>query len=158
MTTLSVKRTSLLVVMITGLMLLFASLFQINANAATPTKGDKVVSYALTLKGSPFKYGGTTPKGFDASGYTQYVYAKSVKVKLPRTSVDQYKVEKSVQATQLKKGDLVFYKTYGKTVSFVGIYIGKDQFIGTTSSGVKVQSMKTSYWKSKYVGAKRIVQ
>ncbi|WP_249306135.1 C40 family peptidase [Lederbergia citrea] len=151
------KRSSFIVAVVAALALLFSTLFGLNAEAAAPTKGEKVVNYAQTLKGSKFKMGGTTPKGFDASGYTQYVYSKSLKVKLPRTSADQYKVGKSVNKSQLKPGDLVFYKTNGKSVSFVGIYVGKQQFIGATSNGVRLQSMNLDYWKTKYVGAKRIV-
>ncbi|MBS4178975.1 C40 family peptidase [Lederbergia citrea] len=151
------KRSSIIVAIVAALALLFSTMFGLNAEAAQ-AKGDKVVSYAQTLKGSKFKWGGTTPKGFDASGYTQYVYSKSVKVKLPRTSADQYKVGKSIKLADLKPGDLVFYKTNGKTVSFVGIYVGKQQFIGATSNGVRLQSMNDSYWKTKYVGAKSIVK
>ncbi|MBW8350713.1 C40 family peptidase [Bacillus sp. IITD106] len=153
----SVKKSSWVIAVVTALALLFSSLFSLNADAAAQTNGDKVAAYAQTLKGKPYKWGGTTEKGFDASGFTQYVYTKSVKVNLPRTSADQFKKGKSVNLKDLKPGDLVFYKTNGKSVSFVGIYVGKQQFIGATSSGVRVQSMNLDYWKTKYVGAKRIV-
>ncbi|MBS4197260.1 C40 family peptidase [Bacillus sp. FJAT-49870] len=153
----SVRKSTWVIAVVTALALLFSSLFSLNADAAAQTKGDKVAAYAQTLKGKPYKWGGTTTKGFDASGFTQYVYAKSVKANLPRTSADQFKKGKSVNLKDLKPGDLVFYKTDGKSVSFVGIYVGKQQFIGATSNGVKVQSMNLTYWKSKYVGAKRIV-
>lgn len=155
---LSAKRSSLFVAIVTALALLFSSMFGLSTDAATQTKGEKVAAYAQTLKGKPYKYGGTTPKGFDASGFTQYVYSKSLKVKLPRTSADQFKKGESVKLQNLQAGDLVFYKTDGKKVSFVGIYIGKKQFIGATSKGVRVQSMDLEYWKTKYVGAKRIVK
>lgn len=117
-----------------------------------------MVLYAQKLNGTPFQLGGTTPKGFDASGFTQYVFKNSVKVTLPRTSAEQYKQGTTIKANALLPGDLVFYKTNGKTVSFVGIYIGNDQFIGATSKGVRVQSMKLDYWKKIYVEAKRIVK
>lgn len=154
---LPVRRSSLILAVVTAVTLLFSSLFGASAEAAQ-TSGEKAASYAQTLKGKPFKYGGTTTKGFDASGFTQYVYSKSLKMKIPRTSAQQYKVGKSVKLNQLKPGDLVFYKTNGKSVSFVGIYVGKQQFIGATSKGVRVQSMNDKYWKSKYMGAKRLVK
>ena len=155
---LTLKRSSFMVAIVTALTLLFSSLFGVSADAAkVQTKGEKAAEYALTLKGKPYKYGGTTPKGFDASGFTQYVYSKSLKVKLPRTSAEQFKKGKAVKLNQLKPGDLVFYKTNGKSVSFVGVYVGKQQFIGATSNGVRVQSMNLSYWKTKYMGAKRVV-
>lgn len=155
---LSAKRSSILVAVVTALALLFSSMFGLSAEAASQTKGEKAAAYALELKGKPYKYGGTSTKGFDASGFTQYVYAKSLKVNLARTSAEQYKMGQSVKLKDLKAGDLVFYKTNGKTVSFAGIYIGKKQFIGATSNGVRVQSMDLAYWKTKYVGAKRIVK
>ncbi|MBT2757005.1 C40 family peptidase [Mesobacillus foraminis] len=157
MTTVSVRKPSLFLMVAAALSLLLSSMFAVPAGAAQ-TKGQQVASYALKLSGSPYKYGGTTPKGFDASGFTQYVYEKSVKVKLPRTSPEQYKQGTAIKASQLKPGDLVFYKTNGKTVSFVGIYLGQQQFIGATSKGVRVQSMKLAYWKDCYAGARRIVK
>ncbi|WP_256218404.1 C40 family peptidase [Bacillus sp. MUM 116] len=153
----SIKKGSFLTAFVTAVLLLFSSMISVNAEAAQ-TKGQKVVSYAQKYVGSPFKYGGTNPKQFDASGYTQYVYRNAVNIKIPRTSADQYKVGKSVKLNELQPGDLVFYKTNGKSVSFVAIYIGGQKFIGATSDGVKIQSMNLSYWKEKYVGAKRVIK
>jgi cell wall-associated NlpC family hydrolase len=157
MLNLTLKKSTFIPVLFAAIMFLFASLFSPLAYAAQ-TKGQQVVTYAEKYKGSPFKYGGTSPKGFDASGYTQYVFKNAVNVKIPRVSADQFKTGKDVKVSQLQQGDLVFYKTNGKSVSFVGIYIGNQQFIGATSNGVKIQSMNQSYWKSKYMGAKRILK
>jgi cell wall-associated NlpC family hydrolase len=152
-------RTSLKIFLVlAALSLCFGSWFGLRAEAAGQTNAQQIVSFAQTLNGSPFKYGGTTPKGFDASGFTQYVFAESVKVKLSRTSSDQYKQGTAIKTNELQSGDLVFYKTNGKSVSFVGIYIGNNQFIGATSKGVRAQSMKDTYWKNCYVGAKRILK
>ena len=158
MASVTVRKQSKLFILLATLTLWFTGLFGVQAEAASQTQGQKIVSYAQTLNGSPFKYGGTTPKGFDASGFTKYVYENSVKVKLPRTSADQYKQGTAVKVNELQPGDLVFYKTNGKSISFVGIYMGNDQFIASTSKGVKVQSMKTAYWKNCYAGAKRMVK
>ncbi|WP_338448512.1 C40 family peptidase [Niallia oryzisoli] len=154
----NVRKQSILFLLLAALSLWFTSLFGVQAEAASQTQGQQIVSYANTLNGSPYKYGGTTPKGFDASGFTKNVFENSVKVKLPRTSADQFKQGTAVKVNELQPGDLVFYKTNGKSVSFVGIYIGKDQFIGATSKGVRVQSMNTAYWKNCYAGAKRMVK
>ncbi|MGG0288976.1 C40 family peptidase [Peribacillus butanolivorans] len=110
--------------------------------------------------GSPYKWGGTTPKGFDASGLTQYVYKNAAtKMKIPRTSTEQYKIGKVVKQKDLKTGDLVFYATGHKgKVSFVGIYNGNGTFVGTTTKGVKVVKMSDKYWKERYIGAKRIIK
>ncbi|RFU61632.1 C40 family peptidase [Peribacillus glennii] len=119
-----------------------------------------IVKIAKQNVGKPYKYGGTTPKGFDASGFVQYVYnTSSVKTKLPRTVMEQYKKGTSVKQKNLMAGDLVFFKTSGTKVSFVGIYIGENKFIAATQSkGVSTVSLATIYWKDHYVGAKRILK
>ncbi|KKB35399.1 C40 family peptidase [Bacillus thermotolerans] len=128
--------------------------------SATINYGEEVASVAKRYVGSPYKWGGTTPKGFDASGFTQYVYKHAATKKaIPRTSAAQYKIGKSVPQSQLKQGDLVFYATGKKgVVSFVGIYSGNGTFIGVTTKGVKSVKMSDTYWKTKYMGAKRVVQ
>ncbi|KRF63337.1 hydrolase Nlp/P60 [Bacillus sp. Soil768D1] len=131
------------------------------ANAsASINYGDEVAALAEKQVGSPYKYGGTTPKGFDASGLTQYVYKNAAtEMKIPRTSAEQYKTGKAVKQTDLKTGDLVFYATGTKgKVSFVGIYNGKGTFVGTTTKGVKVVKMSDKYWKDRYIGAKRVIK
>ncbi|MGM7636777.1 C40 family peptidase [Bacillus sp. Hm123] len=120
-----------------------------------------IIAYAKKLKGTPYKQGGTTTKGFDASGYVQHVFAKN-KVKLARSSAAMQKQGTNVALRKLKQGDLVFYNTTGKPskkASFVGIYIGKNQFMGvSTKHGVTIIDMNNKYWKSKYLGAKRIIK
>ncbi|HZG70332.1 MAG TPA: C40 family peptidase [Chondromyces sp.] len=128
--------------------------------SASINYGEEVAAVAERYVGSPYKYGGTTPKGFDASGFTQYVYKNAAtKMNIPRTSAQQYKVGKSVKQSELKLGDLVFYATGAKgKVSFVGIYNGNGTFVGTTTKGVKIVKMSDKYWKDRYVGAKRIIK
>ncbi|QQZ09728.1 C40 family peptidase [Heyndrickxia vini] len=129
--------------------------------SASINYGEEVVSVAKLYEGEKFKMGGTTPKGFDASGYTQYVYKNAAtKLKIPRTSADQYKIGKAVKLNQLQNGDLVYYATGTKKgkVSFVAIYIGDGKFIGATSKGVTIVKMSDKYWKDRFVGAKRIIK
>lgn len=143
------------------LSLVMAFMFGPVSNAsATINYGEEVAAVATKYVGSPYKYGGTTPKGFDASSFTQYVYKNAAtKMSIPRMSANQYKTGKPVNKSELKAGDLVFYATGTKgKVSFVGIYNRNDTFIGTTSKGVKVVKMSDKYWKDRYVGAKRIIK
>ena len=134
--------------------LLFYGIF--NAHEASAASKKSVVTVAKKYIGTPYKYGGTSPKGFDCSGFVGYSY-KKVGKSLPRTTASMYKKGKKVKKSNLKKGDLIFFKTYKKGASHVGIYIGSNQFIHSSSSkGVKVDKLSNSYWKTKYYGAKRI--
>jgi len=116
------------------------------------SKKTQVTSIAKQYTGVPYRFGGTTTKGFDCSGYVGYVYNK-VGTKLPRTAASMYSV-----STIIKKpvpGDLVFFKnTYKKGISHVGIFMGGNKFISATSSkGVAVVSLSNSYWKNKFAGS-----
>lgn len=115
--------------------------------------GSSVVSYAKQFLGCKYVYGGTSPSGFDCSGFTQYVY-KHFGVNLNRTAAAQYSNGKSV--TSLQAGDLVMFGKSG--INHVGIYIGGNTFIhaANKSQGVRTDSMSTGYYKTNYVGARRI--
>lgn len=121
---------------------------------------DTVITEAKSYIGVPYVYGGTTPKGFDCSGFIRYIFAK-VGIELPRISVDQYNAGSKVSKAELQPGDLVFFeKTYNKAgITHSGLYIGNDQFISATSSkGIKIDSLSSSYWGPKYYGATRIIE
>ena len=125
-----------------------------------PTQTSKASAIIATGKkyiGVNYVYGGTTPSGFDCSGFTQYVFAKNG-VNLPRVSRDQYQGGSSVSFSNLRAGDLVFF-SFGKNgvVDHVGISLGNGQFLNASSSkGVTIYSLGP-YWQSVFVGAKRVL-
>ncbi|WP_252503985.1 C40 family peptidase [Sporosarcina sp. Marseille-Q4943] len=123
-------------------------------SAATP---DEIATFAEKFYGTPYKFGGTTPSGFDCSGYIQYVF-NNFNISVPRTSEDQFKVGTSISKENLKPGDLVFFaNTYKKGISHTGIYLGNNKFISAKSRGVLKANLKTDpYWAPKYAGAKRV--
>ncbi|WP_409296999.1 C40 family peptidase [Peribacillus sp. SCS-26] len=124
-------------------------------DAQAASSADTVINTGKKYIGTKYKYGGTTPKGFDCSGFVGYTFKKSVKKELARTASAMYSNGKSVKKAALKKGDLVFFSTYKRGASHVGIYVGSNQFIHASSSGVKIDSMNNVYWQPKYLGAKR---
>ena len=123
----------------------------------TPNKIHAILAEADKYRGVPYVFGGTTPSGFDCSGYVKYVFAKQG-IALPRLADEQYNVGVEVSRANLKAGDLVFFETYEPGPSHSGIYIGNGKFISATSSrGVAVADLDTGYWGERYIGAKRVI-
>ncbi|GAB6151858.1 C40 family peptidase [Desulfosporosinus burensis] len=114
-----------------------------------------LVDNALSLQGVPYVFGGSSTKGFDCSGYTQYVF-KGSGSSLPRSSYDQFNAGSSVKRENLQLGDLVFFTTYAKGPSHVGIYIGGGSFVHASNSGVTTTSLSDSYYAGRYLGARRV--
>ncbi|MBQ9762481.1 MAG: C40 family peptidase [Oscillospiraceae bacterium] len=117
-----------------------------------------IVANAKKLIGVPYVWGGTTTKGFDCSGFVQYVMKQSG-ITLPRTTAQQVKVGTYVSKSNLQPGDLVFLQnTYRTGVSHVGIYIGNGNVIHASSSkGVTTSSLSGSYFAKHYHSARRVV-
>jgi cell wall-associated NlpC family hydrolase len=132
----------------------------VNCSVVTPTKTEaasvpRLIMEAKRLIGTPYKWGGMTPKGFDCSGFVYYTHKKIGKT-LPRTAAQMYQKGKKVPKWNLRIGDLLFFSTYKKGASHVAIYIGNNQFIHAASKGVKIDKMSNPYWKEKFIGAKRL--
>lgn len=117
----------------------------------------RIVQNALSYAGVPYQFGGTSPGGFDCSGYVQFVFAQSG-IYLPRTADDDFGMGQAVSYSRLQPGDLVFFSTYAPGPSHVGIYLGNGTFISATSSrGVVTDQLGSGYWGARYIGARRIV-
>ena len=128
-------------------------------NPAATVSGSEIVSLAQQYLGVPYVYGGSSPSGFDCSGFTMYIFAQ-VGVKLPHGATSQLSYGASVSRSELQPGDLVFFQDYGAVASHVGIYIGGDQFIHASSSSgnsrcVTVSSLTESYYANHYYTARR---
>ena len=116
------------------------------------SKIDQLINEAKKYMGVPYKWGGSTTEGFDCSGYLNYVYNR-VGVSIPRTVATIWNETKAVSTPSV--GDIVFYNTTGSGASHAGIYIGNNKFIGSQSStGVAIVDMNSSYWSTKYLGAR----
>jgi cell wall-associated NlpC family hydrolase len=115
-----------------------------------------IVDRALSLQGTSYVFGGTNKSGFDCSGFTKYVFSGSG-ISLPRTSYDQFASGTPISKDNLQPGDLVFFTTYAKGASHVGIYIGGGRFVHASnpSSGVKTSGVSDSFYGPRYLGARR---
>ncbi|WP_089083106.1 C40 family peptidase [Aquitalea magnusonii] len=114
---------------------------------------------AMSLLGVAYRFGGNSPvSGLDCSGFVRYVFQKSLKVNLPRTSAEMAHIGKAVDKSELVAGDLVFFNTRGFAYSHVGMYMGNGKFIHAPRTGrnIEVVSLNQSYWQSRWNGARRI--
>jgi cell wall-associated NlpC family hydrolase len=118
--------------------------------------GYALVGTALSLRGTPYRNGGTDTSGFDCSGFTQFVFSR-YGIALPRDVHAQYQVGRSVAPQDLSPGDLVFFAT-SRDVSHVAIVVGGDEFVHAPSSSgvVRVEHLTSTYWSQRYVGARRV--
>jgi cell wall-associated NlpC family hydrolase len=135
-----------------------AASFAASAPAERADQREVLAAFALTLRDIRYRRGGRAPKtGFDCSGFVQYVYAKALGVDLPNNSLGQFNDGTRVSRTDLRIGDLVFFRIHGKRVSHVGIYVGDGRFIHSPSTGkhVRVDSLGDGYWTRRYAGARR---
>jgi cell wall-associated NlpC family hydrolase len=125
---------------------------------ARPTVRDAITATALSLRGVHYRDGGAEPsKGFDCSGFTQFVFSKNG-IRLPRDVHDQFSAGKNVKASAVAPGDLLFFSTEGRGASHVGIALGADEFIHAPSSNgvVRIEHLSAPYWSRRFVGARRV--
>ncbi|MDJ0646772.1 MAG: NlpC/P60 family protein [Flavobacteriaceae bacterium] len=108
-------------------------------------------------EGTKYRYGGTDKSGFDCSGYVNKVYKDAFSIQLPRMTKDIAKEGKKVSKSNLKPGDLVFFRPTSR-YRHVGIYMGNGEFMhSSTSKGVIKSRLDNVYWKKKYRYARRIL-
>ena len=121
------------------------------------TAGEKVVTIAAGLLGTPYRYGGESPrKGFDCSGLVFYSF-EQMGLKVPRTAAEQRKAAERVTRDDLEPGDLVFFRSSKGRIDHVGIYAGDGRFIHAPNSGsvVSYAYLDDPYYRSHFVSAGR---
>ncbi|AZN41515.1 C40 family peptidase [Paenibacillus albus] len=127
------------------------------AHAATE-KAKELITYGEKYIGTPYLFGAVPymTNAFDCSSFTQYVY-DNFDINLPRTSIDQALKGQKVAKGYLSMGDLVFFKTNGYGISHVAIYAGDNKILHSANKGVEISDLNSSYWKSAYVTARRVI-
>ena len=117
---------------------------------------DGVVATALTLRGVPYRNGGSDPTGFDCSGLVQWVFAQNG-IRMPREVRQQFQLGTLVDRSRVRPGDLLFFETVSDGASHVGLAIGGDRFVHAPSSRgvVRIERFTATYWAARFVGARR---
>jgi len=142
-----------------------SDLVDLTTSLSVSASGSKIVSTAKQHLGTRYVYGGSSPSGFDCSGFTMYIY-NQFGVSMPHTATGQWQSGKGTKVTSigsLQPGDLVFFndpsRNAGKACSHAGIYVGDGQFIHASSSksGVVISDLTSGYYNTYFVGALRIL-
>lgn len=126
-----------------------------------PAAANAVLMRAISLVGTPYRYGGNTPEGgFDCSGLVNYVFRDMLDLRLPRTSRELAAYQgPRIEPERLATADLVFFGSGGQ-VTHVGIYVGEGRFVHAPSTGgtVRLDHLDGSYWRRNYSGARRVLR
>ncbi|MFP5358815.1 MAG: C40 family peptidase [Gammaproteobacteria bacterium] len=120
---------------------------------------DQIVVDALGQIGRPYRYGGSSPAGFDCSGLVQYVYAQSGR-KTPRTAREQHRAARVIPLAEALPGDLLFYRFGDRGVDHVAIYLGDGQAVHAPANGkaVIVAAVDLAFWRRRFVSAGRLLE
>ena len=131
------------------------------AQAAEPKPAREVIDRALGALGTPYRWGGTSPRhGFDCIGLVQYAFKTQDDLELPRTSRDLSRLDApTVKRSDLQPGDLLFFRIRSRSVDHVAIYIGEGRFVHAPRRGTKVRidRLNNAYWQRHFQSAKRVV-
>lgn len=145
--------------MVRRIALIALALFAIGGCASSPVPvdnvGDRAARVALGQVGTPYRYGGSSPTGFDCSGLVHYSY-RQAGMSIPRTTAGQWAELTPVNSREMQAGDLVFFSIEGK-MSHVGLYLGNGRFVHAPSSGrtVEIERLDSAFYRSAFLRAGR---
>lgn len=117
---------------------------------------DALLAYYSDWAGTRYKLGGTSQNGVDCSSFIQALFQDKFQTSLPRSSREQMVLGQRVDPSDLRSGDLVFFRT-GPTRRHVGVYVGANKFMHvSSSSGVEIARLHTPYWQRHFITARRV--
>ncbi len=119
---------------------------------------DQFLLEVVRYLGVRYDYGGSSADGMDCSGFTCQVFKNGAQREIPRSTIEQYRTGRRVSKEDLRFGDLVFFNTTGESPSHVGIYLEDDVFAhASVVEGVTLSSLESTYYKRRFVGARRVL-
>jgi murein DD-endopeptidase / murein LD-carboxypeptidase len=121
-------------------------LSQIMGVALNTTSNVKLFQFVYDWIGTPYRFGGSSHKGIDCSGFTKELYEKVFNLDIKRNSRDIFSMVDPVAKTELKEGDLVFFKIHSRSISHVGIYLGNGKFAHASNRGVAISNINDGYY------------
>lgn len=127
---------------------------------AAAVRSDVVVQ-ALSLLGTPYRFGGSSPDvGFDCSGLVRHVFGTVLNWELPRRTEEISTLGQSIGRAELQPGDLLFFNTLRRAFSHVAIYIGEGRFVHAPAKNgrVRVEGLDDRYWAARFNGARRVIE
>lgn len=132
---------------------------QVMGVAVSATSNTKMYQFIYDWLGTPYRLGGNTEKGIDCSGFAYKLYDKTFNTIIGNNSRNIFSMVNPVNKTELKEGDLVFFKIGSKSISHVGVYIGDNKFAHASSSkGVMISNLNDSYWQRYFYKGGRILE
>ena len=118
---------------------------------------EKLIDFLDDWYGTRYRLGGVDKSGIDCSAFVQSFFSSMYGLSISRTCREQFGDTRRIKKTQLQEGDLVFFKTRGRSISHVGVYLRNNKFIhASTSSGVMISDLTESYFTKRYAGAGRL--
>ena len=132
---------------------------QVMGVAVSATSNTKMYQFIYDWLGTPYRLGGDTEKGIDCSGFAYKLYDKTFNTIIGNNSRNIFSMVNPINKTELKEGDLVFFKIGSKSISHVGVYIGDNKFAhASTSKGVMISNLNEPYWQRYFYKGGRILE
>ena len=132
---------------------------QVMGVAVSATSNTKMYQFIYDWLGTPYRLGGDTEKGIDCSGFAYKLYDKTFNTIIGNNSRNIFSMVNPINKTELKEGDLVFFKIGSKSISHVGVYIGDNKFAHASSSkGVMISNLEEPYWQRYFYKGGRILE
>lgn len=121
--------------------------------------GREIAIRAISLVGHPYRYGGADLEGFDCSGLVLFIH-EQLGLRVPRTAADQQRAAREVTRSELEPGDLLFFRTQGRRISHVGVYVGENRFVHAPQPGrlIELRSLDDAYYARHLAAAGRLWQ